>query len=279
VGKARTPGPLRTLDSPVELGGSLGSNYERSAWQRRGTTDPTGFRDHRRPIRVADAGHNKVSPKLIIVDYLGGLSEKDRETVVSEVKRALNDTTRSAKDPTLKAKGVEVTSQTSLQGVDDFRRKGYILVYLIHDVKDGKKREKVVREILTAEGALKGQRLDTIVKDDASELTKPENFHDRASDVAFINLDLTPGRGPASLRLIAGNVIHEGIGHRAISAPKGEDFYHNPENKGVMSETFGDAAKPADVQFQGDERTKVNDWLQYIVDNPDWNQTPAEKGQ
>jgi hypothetical protein len=40
---------------------------------------------------------------------------------------------------------------------------------------------------ITAEGALKGRRLDEIVQQDASELSFFQNLHDPASDVAFIN--------------------------------------------------------------------------------------------
>jgi hypothetical protein len=166
---------------------------------------------------------------------------------------------------------VEVTSQKSLHGVEDLRKKGLILVYLIHDIKDEKKRKKVVCDILTAEGALKGRRLDEIVESEVSELSFPQNFHDPASEVAFINLDLTRGRGVENLRLIAGNVIHEGIGHRAISPPKGEITYHNPQNVGVMSKSFGEKATREEILFQSNEWEKVNDFLKSTVDNPDWN--------
>jgi hypothetical protein len=274
MGNVRTPGPLKDFDNWVKPRGPLGSSNDGVAWQRRNTPGPTGLRGHR-PIRVADAQdsnvRSKATPRLIIVDYGGGLTDKELQTVVTEAKRALDATTRHAKDPALKAKGVEVTSQKSLQGVEDLRKKGVILVYLIHDIKDEKKREKVVRDILTAEGALKGRRLDEIVESEVSELSFPQNFHDPASEVAFINLDLTRGRGVENLRLIAGNVIHEGIGHRAIPPPKGETTYHNPQNVGVMSKGFGEKATREEILFQSNEWEKVNDFLKSTVDNPDWN--------
>ena len=272
MGNAKTPGPLGDFDNLAKRSGSLAFADEQGAWRRENTPDPTGLRGHHRPIRVADAGSDKAAPKLIIVDYGGGLSDKELQTVVSEAKRALDDTTRHAKYPSLKKKGVEVTSQKSLQGIEALRKQGNILVYLIHDIKDDKKREKVVRDILTAEGALKGRRLDEIVQQDASELSFSQNLHDPASDVAFINLDLTRGRGLENLRLIAGNVIHEGIGHRAIPAPQGATTYHNPQDKGVMSKSFGEKATKEDILFQSDEWEKVNDFLESTVDNPGWNQ-------
>jgi hypothetical protein len=253
--------------------GPLGSNNKGGAEYGDHTPGPTGFRDHRRPpIRVADAGSGKASPKLVIVDYGGGLSDKDLQTVVAEAKQALDQTTRHAKDRTLKAKGVEVTSQRSLDGVTDLRKKGFILVYLVHDIKDATKREKAVRDVLTADGLLSGPRLDEIVKRVASDLNSPQNLRDPASNVAFINLDLTLGRGIDNLRLIAGNVIHEGIGHRAIPAPQGESTYHNPQDKGVMSKKFGEKASKDEVLFQRDEWDQVNTFLQSTVDNPGWNQ-------
>jgi hypothetical protein len=226
-------------------------------------------------LRVADAGDSKVpdkpAPRLIIIDYGGGLSDKEMQTVISETKRALGATTQHAKDPSLKKKGVEVKSQKTLQDAEALRKKGYILVYLIHDIKDPKKRVKVVRDILTAEGALKGKRLDEIAESEAGELGTDENLHDPASDVAYINLDLTRGRAVENLRLIAGNIIHEGIGHRAIPAPQGQATYHNPQNKGVMSKSFGEKAAPDEVLFQSNEWDPVNDFLKSTVDNPDWN--------
>jgi hypothetical protein len=175
------------------------------------------------------------------------------------------------KTPGLKKKGVEVKSQKTVQGVETLRKKGIVLVYLVHDVKDPKKRQKVVRDILAAEGALKGKRLDEIVEFDASQLNMDQNFHSSSSEVAYINLDLTRGRAVENLRLIAGNVIHEGIGHRAIPAPAGKATYHNPQDKGVMSKSFGEKATPDEVLFQSDEWDAVNDFLKSTVDNPDWN--------
>jgi hypothetical protein len=278
MGNGKTPGPLRESDNPAKPRETPGFHDEQGTWRGQNTPGPVGFRDHRRPtIRVADAGTHKAAPKLILINYEGGLSDKDLQTVVTEAKGALDATTRHAKDRDLKAKGVEVTSQTSLQGVIDLRKSGYILVYLIHDIKDEKRRTKVVRDILTAEGALTGARLDEIIKRVASDLNIQQNLHDPASDVAFINLDLTTGRGIDNLRVIAGNVIHEGIGHRAIPPPQGEATYHNPQGKGVMSKSFGETATKDGILFQPDEWDKVNAFLQSTVDNPRWNLTPAEQ--
>ena len=209
-------------------------------------------------------------PTVTLVDNNSGLSAKELKTVVSEAQRALNNTTGEARGA-LRKSGVKVRSQSSLQGVEALRKGGDILVYLIHDIKSDANREKVVREILTAEGALKGTRLDEIVKRVSGDLSQGEHVRDRASNVAFINLDLIAERGPDSLRAIAGDVLHEGIGHRAIPPPVGESTYHNPKNKGVMSEAIRQKATKADVLFQGEERNLVNEFLKSVADNPEWN--------
>lgn len=210
-------------------------------------------------------------PTLTMVNHGSGLTYKELKTVKKEAQQALDDTTRHAKDPALKKKGVTIRFQSSLQDVEGLRKKGVILVYLVHDIKNDTKREGVVREILTAEGALKGSRLDEIVKRVTGDLGQSQHVRDRASNVAFINLDLISGRGVDSLRAIAGDVLHEGIGHRAIPPPKGESTYHNPQDKGVMSKGIREKAKKVDILFRGDERDKVNDFLKSIVDNPEWN--------
>jgi hypothetical protein len=113
------PGPLRDIDSLGRPRGPLGFTDEGSAWKNGNAPGPAGL-GHRRPIRVADAEDSKVSdkpaPKLIIIDYGGGLPDKEMQTVISEAKRALDATTRHAKDASLKKKGVEVTSKKTLQG-------------------------------------------------------------------------------------------------------------------------------------------------------------------
>jgi len=209
-------------------------------------------------------------PTVTLVDNNSGLSVEELKIVVSEAQRALNDTTGEARGA-LRKSGVKVRSQTSLQGVEALRKGGDILVYLIHDIKSDANREKVVREILTAEGALKGTRLNEIVKRVSGDLGQGEHVRDRASNVAFINLDLIAERGPDSLRAIAGDVLHEGIGHRAIPPPVGESTYHNAKNKGVMSEAIRQKAAKGDVLFQGEERKMVNEFLKSVADNPGWN--------
>ena len=227
------------------------------------------LRAARAPIRSTVAVQRE--PMVTVVDHGSGLSAKQLKTVVGEAQAALNDTTGRAKDKTLRKSGVTVRSRSSLQGVEALRKQGDILVYLVHDIKDEAKRATVVRDILTAEGALKGKRLDEIIKRVTGDLGQGQHVRDRASDVAFINLDLITERGPDSLRAIAGDVLHEGIGHRAIPAPAGESTYHNPQKKGVMSDTIRQEAKKGDIRFQEGEHEKVNEFLTSIADNPEWN--------
>ena len=218
-------------------------------------------------------------PTLTIVDSGGSLSDKDLETVRTEASKSLADTTKKAKDPALRKKGVTVTTQRGLGKIEEQRKKGVVLVYLVHDLKDDAKREETVRKILTAEGALKGKRLDEVVARVTSDLkvtesggkTFGQHIRDPASNVAFINVDLISGRKADNLRALAGDVLHEGVGHRAIPAPQGETTYHNPQHKGVMSDKVRESATEKDVQFQGDERDRVNEFLQNASDNPDWN--------
>jgi hypothetical protein len=217
------------------------------------------------------------NPRITIVDYRKALSDEQLKIVVKEVKEALDNATRQAQDLSLKEKGVEVTSQRDLQRVENLRKKGGILVYIVHNTKDATNRDKVIRDILNAEGTFKDKqkRLNDLVPEIAAQLdpTQPDAKHllHRASNVAFINVDLISGRKPENLRAIAGDVIHEGIGHRAIEAPKGQDTYHNPQDKGVMSKNIRQTATKEDVLFQSDEVGKVNKFLKSTVDNPGWN--------
>jgi hypothetical protein len=230
---------------------------------RRASTSPTGNRSWSLSLQR--------EPTLTLVDHGSGLSEKELKIVVGEAQAAISHTTSRSKDRALKKSGVKVRSHSSLSGIEALRKKGDMLVYLIHDIKADTKREKVVREILTAEGALKGTRLNDVVKLVTGDLGQGQHVRDRASNVAFINLDLITERGPDSLRAIAGDVLHEGIGHRAIPAPAGESTYHNPKDKGVMSEAIRQKATKGDILFQEGERDKVNEFLKNIAENPDWN--------
>jgi hypothetical protein len=210
-------------------------------------------------------------PVVTVIDHGSGLSAKQLEFVVGEAREALNDTTSRAKDKALRKTGVTVRSRGSLDGVEALRKSGDILVYLVHGIKDEARRSTVVRAILTAEGALKGKRLEEAIKLVTGDLGQGQHVRDRTSDVAFINLDLIADRGPDSLRAIAGDILHEGIGHRAIEAPKGESTYHNPKQKGVMSETIRQQAKKGDIRFQEGEHQQVNKFLKKISDDPGWN--------
>ncbi|HEY5115070.1 MAG TPA: hypothetical protein VIJ00_06070 [Nakamurella sp.] len=244
---------------------------------------PTGITGPVRSARPGPPVQRLISvqrdPTLTIVDSGSSLSDKELATVRTEAKKALDDTTRKAKDSTLKKKGVTVTAQRGLAKIEEMRKKGVILVYLVHDLKDDAKREETVRKILTAEGALKGKRLEEVVTRVTSDLkvtesggkTFGQHIRDPASNVAFINVDLISGRKAENLRAIAGDVLHEGVGHRAIPAPAGEATYHNQQHKGVMSEKVRDSANEKDVQFQGDERDRVNEFLKNASDNPEWN--------
>jgi hypothetical protein len=81
-----------------------------------------------------------------------------------------------------------------------------------------------------------------------------------------VNVDLIPARDAGGLRAIAGDILHEGPGHRAL--PRG---YHNPTGKGVMSKDVRDSATEDQILFQSDEWDPVNAFLKSIVDDPTWN--------
>ena len=114
-------------------------------------------------------------------------------------------------------------------------------------------------------------RSSVVITRVTGDLGQGQHVRDRASNVAFINLDLITDRGPESLRAIAGDILHEGIGHRAIPAPEGESTYHNPQHKGVMSETIRQQAKKGDIRFQEGEYRQVNEFLKSVGDDPGWN--------
>ena len=81
-----------------------------------------------------------------------------------------------------------------------------------------------------------------------------------------MNVDLISKRDPGGLRAIAGDILHEGPGHRAFGRG-----YHNPVDKGVMSKSVLDSATENEILFQADEWDAVNTFLEGIVANPHWN--------
>ncbi len=218
-------------------------------------------------------------PRLTIVDVDSGLTEKQLAVIVVEAKKALGQTTRHSTDKTVKA-GVEVSYRQGLKDIEKLVKRGDVLVYVIGAAKGQKsipqpRMEKIVHDIVAAQH-LPDPKLDEHAKrlaGDLKETVDPQtgavtgrSQYDPATSVSIVNVDLIPARDAGGLRAIAGDILHEGPGHRAL--PRG---YHNPKGKGVMSENVRDSATEDQILFQSDEWDAVNTFLKGIVDDPQWN--------
>ena len=255
--------------------GALGSRYEHEADRAarhlvRGAIAPP---QPGAPLQLSR------QPRLTIVDYDSGLTEKQLAVVVVEAKKALGKTTEHSKDKTVKG-GVEVSYRQGLKDIEKLVKRGDVIVYVIGAAKGQKsipqdRMEKIVRDIVVAQ-QLPDSKLDERVKRLAGDLKETvdektgavtgRSQYDPATSVSIVNVDLIPARDAGGLRAIAGDILHEGPGHRAL--PRG---YHNPEGKGVMSENVRDSATEDQILFQSDEWDPVNAFLKSIVDDPKWN--------
>jgi hypothetical protein len=235
--------------------------------------NPVGFQD--------PDGRDPQRAHFTIIDWNSGLSSEQLEAVQADVQRALDATTRGSKDPVISA-GVVVSTDDWIGASARLKAPSDIKVYLVGGVSDANKRAAVVRQILTLESHdrtnIKSHidDLTKLITSDLAEQVDPqtknvsgENIHDPLSDVSFVNVDFTEGRKPENLRVIAANAIHEGIGHRAISAASGET-YHNPRGRGVMSDTFTGKASESDLLFEPDEVRKVQDFIKKVANDPAW---------
>ena len=221
-------------------------------------------------------------PRLTIVDTESGLTDKELAVIVVEAKKALGKTTQHSTDKRVKA-GVQVTYQRGLKDVEKLVKRGDVIVYVIGAAKGEKsipqpRMEKIVRDIVAAQKLEPpGPRFDELTKRLASDLretvdpntgavTGGQSQYDPATSVSIVNVDLTPKRDAGGLRAIAGDILHEGPGHRAMSRG-----YHHPKDKGVMSKNVRDTATEEQILFQSDEWDAVNKFLKDIVDDPQWN--------
>jgi len=219
-------------------------------------------------------------PRLTIVDTESGLTEKELAVIVVEAKRALGKTTEHSKDKRVKA-GVQVSYQRGLKDVEKLVKRGDVIVYVIGAAKGEKsipqdRMEKLVYDIVASQKLVQGPRLEELSKRLAGDLRETvdpktgavtgQSQYDPATSVSIVNVDLTPKRDAGGLRAIAGDILHEGPGHRALSRG-----YHNPKDKGVMSKNVRDSATPDQILFQSDEWDAVNTFLKGIVDDPQWN--------
>jgi hypothetical protein len=73
-----------------------------------------------------------------------------------------------------------------------------------------------------------------------------------------VNLAHNPGRKLANRIAIAGDIIHEGIGHRAIRLPPPRSYH---SGSGVMTEAIHTERTRRQIRFRRDESADVNKWL------------------
>jgi hypothetical protein len=213
-------------------------------------------------------------PRLTIVDDDSGLTKNELAVIVVQARKAL------AQDKRVRA-GVTISYQSGLKGVEKLVKRGDVIVYVI-GAGPGKKSipqdrmKAIVRDIVAAQNIVPKDQFDArsgSLADDLKETVDPttgtvtgRHEYDPGTSASVVNIDLYPKRGTANLRAIAGDILHEGPGHRAM--PRG---YHNPDSKGVMSENTRDSATEEQILFQSSEWDAVNEFLKGIVEDPTWN--------
>lgn len=219
-------------------------------------------------------------PRLTIVDAGSGLTDKELAVIVVHADKSLAKTTVHAQDKRVK-KGVTISYQRGLTGVESMVKRGDVMVYVI-GAGPGKKHippdrmKVIVRDIVAAQGIVPKDQVDARsrsladdlredVNPDTGEVTGRHEYSPRTS-VSIVNVDLYPKRGKANLRAIAGDILHESVGHRAMPRE-----YHNPQGKGVMAEHVRESATEEQILFQSDEWDAVNEFLKSIVEDPTWN--------
>jgi hypothetical protein len=128
--------------------GALASNYEheadRAAWHLvRGAIAP--------PQPMAPLQLSR-QPRLTIVDYDSGLTDKQLAVVVVEARKALGKTTGRSNDKRVKS-GVEVSYRQGLKDIEKLVKRGDVIVYVIGAAKGQKsipqaRMEKIVHDIV-----------------------------------------------------------------------------------------------------------------------------------
>jgi hypothetical protein len=221
-------------------------------------------------------------PRLTIVDDESGLTDKQLAVIVVDAKKALDKTTQHSKNKAVKA-GIEISYQRGLKDIEKLVKRGDVIVYVIGAAKGQKtipqdRMEKIVQDIVAAQHLpplphLNPDDLSKSLAEDLKETVNPktgvvsgQSEYNPQTSVSIVNVDLISKRDPGGLRAIAGDILHEGPGHRAFGRG-----YHNPVDKGVMSKSVLDSATENEILFQADEWDAVNTFLEGIVANPHWN--------
>jgi RHS repeat-associated protein len=231
------------------------------------------------PVRFFDLdGQDKDKPIFTIVNVNNALTKAEMKQIKSETQKALGETTRDAllkpggSDWPLSG-GVEVNVVSGLGKIDTFKKRGDIIVYIV-DARDSKARETAVRNILKAEKWDKNPHSKTeSLKDATTRLSShlaQVNLHDPLTGLAVVNIDDQPrarDRSAANTRAIGQTAQHEGLGHRAGLGDVFDKTYD-----GVMSGKAPTTVTEDQLIFKpGEERAKVNTFLQGTVDDPSWD--------
>jgi hypothetical protein len=265
------------VSGPIPIG-SPGSVHEREAdqaavWLTRGTMT----------LSLSSAPLQLLrQPRLTIVDDDSGLTDKELRVIVVQAGEALGKTTIHAKDKRVKA-GVKISYQRGLKDVDKLVKRGDVIVYVIGPAPGKKsiprdRMETIAHDIVAAQGIVPKEDIDRRAKmltgdlrenvdPTTGEVTSGQDEYDPGTSVSIVDIAYNAQRGKTeNLRAIAGNILHEGPGHRAL--PRG---YHNPRNEGVMSENIPASATKEQILFQSIEWDAVNEFLKSTVDDPTWN--------
>jgi RHS repeat-associated protein len=282
--------PLNSLNKPTDP--TTGFSYHGARWMASTTArwltpdppvkapdpkfmaEPWGLHPYQyveqNPVQYWDPdGRQKKRVRLTVVDVSGALSTSERASVADEAGRSLNHTTSQSRDRVVRqGVQVEATAPIFLQTADwlppidtlkhtvsKLKARGDIIVYAISPTSDSERKE-LVRRVLEAEG-LSGRKLDESSNYISSDL-RSQHINDTRTDTAWVNLAHNPGRKLANRIAIAGDIIHEGIGHRAIRLPPPRSYH---SGSGVMTEAIHTERTRRQIRFRRDESADVNKWL------------------
>lgn len=206
------------------------------------------------PLRYLDPdGRDPKATRVnvVLVDLQNHLSPKQEKTISRKVGASLRDAAKG--DASLKGR-IHVGFRSMREAVNP-QKTGNIVVYFAGGVKG---RPAAAKDLALAVLANEGTHSSVQGKAEkiGSDLAASEmHFRDRATNTAWVNLDVhgLPST-EAGLTALAGDAVHEGVGHRA-------GVEHDESGASVMSPDTKAEAKDSWIRFSPEDRPAVIDFF------------------